>query len=167
MTATEGSVEKTSEKIKYRSYIPEEIEAKVTEVLNKADFSVVPSFEAGLNSESFKKDYITANNISDITKKAAVDKAKEKGLNYLAIGVLDVGREDVDAATGSKKVYVSFTGYVLDLKGKFSKRVASIGPVQYSGLGENPTVAKINALNNAATAASKDLVDQLRVKQAL
>ena len=81
--------------------------------------------------------------------------------------MLDVGREQVDQATGLSKIYVVVTGYILDLNGKFTKRIASIGPVQYSGIGENPKVAKVNALNNAASAAAKDLVDQLRAKRAI
>ena len=65
------------------------------------------------------------------------------------------------------KVYVNVMGYILDSRGKFTKKIASVGPIQYSGLGENPKVAKVNALVSAGTSAAKDLVDQLRAKESL
>ena len=164
---TSGSIEKKSEVVKYRSYSPEEVEAKVTEVFNKADIQVVPTFEVGIDTGKFIKDFSIGNDITDATKKETVDLAKSKGLNLIAVGMLDVGREQVDQATGLSKIYVVVTGYILDLNGKFTKKIASIGPVQYSGIGENPKVAKVNALNNAASAAAKDLVDQFREKRSL
>lgn len=160
-----GSVEKKSERIKYKSYIPEEIDIKVTEIFNKAEFDVVPAFEIDIDTVGFKKDFIEADDIANSTKKGAVDKARAQDINYLAISMLDVGREQIDPVTGLNKIYVSVIGYILDLNGKFAKKICSIGPIQYSGLGENPKVAKINALNSAASSAAKDLVDQLRVKQ--
>ena len=164
---TSGSIEKKSEIVKYRSYSPEEVEAKVTEVFNKADIQVVPTFEVGIDTGKFIKDFSIGNDITDATKKETVDLAKSKGLNLIAVGMLDVGREQVDQATGLSKIYVVVTGYILDLNGKFTKKIASIGPVQYCGFGENPKVAKLNALNNAAIAAAKDLVDQFREKRSL
>jgi len=164
---TGGSVEKKADKIKYQSYIPEDINSKVSEVFNKAEFSVVEPFEAGIDTKSFVNDFVESDEISDATKKAAVDAAKAKGLNYLAVATLDVGEQLVDQATGQQKVYVRVNGYIWDLNGKFIKKICSVGPVQYSGLGEDPKVAKTNALINAGTAAAKDLVDQLRVKQGL
>jgi len=164
---TSGSVEKKSEVVKYRSYTPEEIEAKVTEVFGKSDFTVVPSFEAGVDKDKFIKDFSTGNDISDSTKKETVDLTKDKGISLLAVAMLDVGREQVDQTTGLSKVYVNVMGYILDSRGKFTKKIASVGPIQYSGIGENPKVAKINALVSAGTSAAKDLVDQLRAKEGL
>ena len=164
---TSGSIDKKSEVVRYRSYTPEEIEAKVTEVFNKADFTVVPTFESGINRDKFIKDFSGGDDITDVTKKETVDLTKAKGINLIAVAMLDVGREQIDSATGLSKVYVNVMGYILDSRGKFTKKIASVGPVQYSGLGENPKVAKVNALVNAGTSASKDLVDQLRAKEGL
>lgn len=164
---TSGSIDKKSEVVRYRSYTPEEIEAKVTEVFNKADFTVVPSFESGLNKDRFIKDFSGGDDITDATKREAVDLTKTKGINLIAVAMLDVGREQIDSATGLSKVYVNVMGYILDSRGKFTKKIASVGPIQYSGLGENPKVAKVNALVSAGTSAAKDLVDQLRAKEGL
>ena len=159
-----GSVEKKADKIKYQSYILEDINAKVSEVFVKAEFFVVEPFEAAIDTKSFVNDFVEYDEISDVTKKAAVDAARARGLNYLAVATLDVGEQLVDRATGMQKVYVRVNGYIWDLSGKFIKKICSVGPVQYSGLGEDPKVAKTNALINAGTAAAKDLVDQLRIK---
>jgi len=164
---TGGSIEKKADKIKYRSYIPEDINSKVSEVFNKAGFYVVEPFDAEIDTKSFVNDFVERDEISDTTKKAAIDAAKSAGLNYVAVATLDVGEELIDSATGLYKVYVRVNGYIWDLNGKFVKKSCSVGPVQYSGLGEDPKVAKTNALINAGTAAAKDLVDQLRVKLGL
>lgn len=161
---TEGSAEKKSERISYRAYSPDMVETKVTEIFSKAGIEVIAPFEAQIDPERFQHDFAQGNDISGPTKFHALEAARGSGISYLAVGTLDVGREETDAATGLQKKYVMVTAYVLNVKGKFSKRIASVGPVQYSGLGENPEVAKVNALVAAATAASIDLVDQLRVK---
>jgi len=164
---TSGSIDKKSEVVRYRIYTPEEIEAKVTEVFNKADFTVVPTFESGINRDKFIKDFSGGDDITDTTKKETVDLTKAKGINLIAVAMLDVGREQIDPATGLSKIYVNVMGYILDSRGKFTKKIASVGPIQYSGLGENPKVAKVNALVSASTSAAKDLVDQLRAKESL
>lgn len=160
-----GSTEKKADKFSYRSYIPEDIGSKVSEVFNKAEYSVVEPFEADIDTKSFISDFVEGDEISDVTKKTATSAARSAGLNYLAVATLDVGEQMVDQATGMKKVYVRVNGYIWDLKGKFVRKVCSVGPVQYSGLGEDSKVAKTNALINAASSAAKDLVDQLRLKQ--
>lgn len=164
---TGGSTEKKADKVTYRSYIPEDIGSKVSEVFNKAEYSVVEPFEAEIDTKSFVADFVEGDEITDATKKSAVEAAKSAGLNYLAVATLDVGEQIVDQATGMQKVYVRVNGYVWDLNGKFTKKICSVGPVQYSGLGEDPKVAKTNALINAASTAAKDLVDQLRLKQSM
>ncbi|GEM_PF-433704 len=163
-TQTSGSTMKKSEELAYRGYNPSEIDTKVTEIFNKASFEVVPAYEVNITPEQFATDFATLNEISSSTQKEATNLAREGGLDFLAIGMLDVGREETDPVTGQYKIYVKVNGYIMDLRKKFAVKICSVGPVQYSGFGENPTVAKTNALIEASTKASKDLVDQLRVK---
>jgi len=159
-----GSVVKNSEGLAYRVYNPSEIDTKVTEVFNKANFDVVPAYEVNITPEQFAYDFATLNEVSSSTQKEATNIARDGGLDFLAIGMLDVGREEIDPVTGQYKIYVKVNGYIMDLRKKFAVKICSVGPVQYSGFGENPTVAKTNALIEASTKASRDLVDQLRVK---
>ncbi len=162
-----GSVEKKSDSIKYKTYTSDDLDNKISEIFNKAEFAVVPSFEAGIDTNGFTGDFITKNQVSPQTQMAAVNAARSKGISYLAVGSLDVGEQLVDPATGMQKAYVRVNAFIWDLNGKFVRKVCSVGPVQYSGTGEDPMVAKTNALINAGTAAAKDLVDQLRAKQSL
>jgi hypothetical protein len=159
-----GSVTNISEGVSYRAYNPGEVDAKVTELFNKANFSVVPAYEADISYEKFAYDFAALSEISSSTQKEATDAAREAGLDFLAVATLDVGREGIDSVTGSSKVYVKVNGYIMDLRKKFAVKICSVGPVQYSGYGDNPTVAKTNALIEASTHASRDLVDQLRIK---
>lgn len=161
---TSGSNLMKSEELLYRGYNPAEIDTKVTEVFNKASFQVVPAYEVNITPEQFASDFASLGQISSSTQKEATDIARDSGLDFLAIGMLDVGREQIDPATGQYKIYVKVNGYIMDLRKRFILKTCSVGPVQYSGFGENPTVAKTNALIEASTKASKDLVDQLRVK---
>lgn len=158
------SVVNASEGVSYRIFNPGEIDTKVTEIFNKANFEVVPSYEVGILPEKFAYDFASLNEISSSTQKEATDIARDAELDFLAIAMLDVGREEIDPVSGGSKVYVKVNGYILDLRKKFAVKVCSAGPYQFSGLGSNPSVAKTNALIEAATKASQDLVDQLRVK---
>jgi hypothetical protein len=158
------SVVNASEGIYYRTFNPGEIDTKVTEIFNKANFEVVPAYEVGILPEKFAYDFAALNEISSSTQKEATDIAREAGLDFLAVAMLDVGREEIDPVSGGSKVYVKVNGYILELRKKFAVKVCSAGPYQFSGIGSNPSVAKTNALIEAAKNASQDLVDQLRVK---
>jgi len=162
-----GSVVKSSEGIAYRVFNPQEIDSKVTEIFNKAGIDVVPAYEANITSEQLAFDFASIGEVSSSTQKEATDLARDAGLDFLAIGLLDLGREEIDPVTGQYKIYARVNGYIMDLRKRFASKICSVGPVQYSGLGENPSVAKINALIEASTKASQDLVDQLRVKMGM
>lgn len=86
------SVINKSEGIAYRAYNPAEIDAKVTEIFNKANFEVVPAYEVGILPEKFAYDFAYLNEISSSTQKEATDIASEAGLDFLAVAMLDVGR---------------------------------------------------------------------------
>ncbi|MFH0754843.1 MAG: hypothetical protein V2A70_09775 [Candidatus Omnitrophota bacterium] len=162
-----GSTAQKAEKVEYATCKIEDLKTKVQEVFVKAAFDVVPPSDIEINSTSFADDFVSTGNVSEDTEKGALAKAKEAGINYFAIATLDVGRSQVDTVTGMQQVYVNVKARIvkLDPTKKFNKTIASVGPKQYSATGENPEVAETNALVEAATVASKDLVDQLRLKQ--
>ena len=162
---TQGiSLVKNSEGIIYRSYNPAEIDNKITEVFNKAGFEVVPAFELNITSEQFAFDFALLGEISSSTQKEATNIARDEGLDFLALGTLDLGQEEIDPVTGQYRAFAKVGAYIMDLRKKFATKICSVGPVQYSGLGPNPTVAKTNALIEASTKASQDMIDQLRLK---
>jgi hypothetical protein len=69
-----------------------------------------------------------------------------------------------DGVSGLTQVVVTVTARITDLAGRFPKTIASIAGQPYAGLGQDPQVAKQNALNEAATRSASELLDQLRLK---
>ena len=61
-------------------------------------------------------------------------------------------------------MFVSVRGQVWSITKKLPRKVASVGPVQFAGLGPNDTVAMRNALILAAKEAGTAIVDQLNAK---
>ena len=80
---------------------------------------------------------------------------------YLTLGTLDVGFANPDPATGLLRVPVIVNAKVLDLSDMIPDTVATVGPVQYAGLGPTEAEAQTNALKLAAQNAAKDLISQL------
>jgi hypothetical protein len=147
-----------------------EINSAMTPVFTTAGFEVVDADylkdeTSGLvDVERFREDFRFGNDISGSTKRDAVQGCRSSGVQYFAIGTLDVGAKDIDPVSGLTRVYVSVNGKIIDLQGRLPKTVASIGPVQYSGLGSDQNVARRNALLLAGENAAKDLTSQLRAK---
>jgi hypothetical protein len=80
---------------------------------------------------------------------------------YLALGTLDVGFANKDSATGLLRVTVTVNAKILDLTDAIPESIATVGPVQYAGLGPTEPEAQTNALRLAAQSACHDLISQL------
>ena len=114
--------------------------------------------------ERFIEDFKYGDDITGKTRRDAVKGCRSVDVMFFSIGTLDVGMKDKDPVSGLTRVFVSVTGKIMSLKKRFPKTVASVGPIQYSGLGPDQTVAKRNALKLAAERAAKELTAQLRAK---
>jgi hypothetical protein len=161
---TGGNTETKAEELAYRVNTVTEVDNAVNSVLTKARYETVDPSDAGLDVQSFKKDFSSGDDISSETRSAAIKTLKEKEIRYLTIANMDVGLSDKDEVSGMARVYVTVTAKVTDLKPKFPKTVASIAGKPYAGLGPDSQVAKKNALNEAAARSAAELVDQLRMK---
>jgi hypothetical protein len=80
---------------------------------------------------------------------------------YLTLGTLDIGFANPDPATGLLRVPVTVNAKVLDVSDMIPDTVATVGPVQYAGLGPTEAEAQTNALKLAAQNAAKELISQL------
>jgi len=164
---TGGSSVQKADQVKWDVSSANEINTAMNNIFSTAGFEVVDAdyLSDGLVSvEEFIDDYKYGDRISGSTKRDAVAGLRSEGIQYFAIGTLDVGMKDVDPVSGLTRVFVSVTGKILSLKKKFPKTVASVGPIQFSGLGPDQRVAKINALTLAAKKAAKEMTSQLRAK---
>jgi hypothetical protein len=167
---TGGSITRKSDTIEYDVSSADGANIAMSKVLTEAGFEVVEAEylveETGglMNVDAFQRDYQYGDDISGDTRRNAIKGLRKVDVPYLAVGTLDVGMKDIDSATGLTRVFVTVTGKVVSLKKRFPKTVAAVGPVQYSGLGRDQTVARNNALMLAAESAGQTLTQQLNSK---
>ena len=159
-----GNTEVKAEDLTYRVTTVTEVDNAVNAVLTIGNYETVDAVDAGLDVDSFKKDYSGGDDVSPSTRTAAIKTCKDKQISYLAVANMDVGLPENDAATGLTRVYVMVTAKISDLTGRFPKTVAAIAAKPYAGLGPDAQIAKQNALNEAAKMSAGDLLDQLRLK---
>ena len=160
---TGGSPMQKTDKVSYDVTTASSLDAAITEKFTKSGFDVVDSASI-LDSAPLKEDYKSGDDISFTTMKNTVAALKGQEIIYFALGTLDVGIKDTDPVSGGVRVTVNVNAKILDLSGKRPKVVAAVGPVQYSGLGQDQVVARVNALKISGEKAAQSLVDQLRAK---
>jgi len=167
---TGGSKMQQADKITYRVAQSGEINSVMTNIFSNTGYDVIEAefleqeTKGALSVNAFRADFSQGSDLSSKTLGSAANGARLAGITYVAIGTLDVGVKDIDSVTGLERIYVTVTGKVYDVSGRFPKTVASVGPVQYAGTGPNGTVARTNALNDAATHAANELAEQLNSK---
>jgi len=161
-----GSSEQKSDHDKFEVGDPQDLQSAIEKVFSRARYEIVDPEEEGLelNVQNFKDDFATGKGITGKTKRVAVKRCRNAEIYLLGYGTMDIGSKGTDPSTGLVRVYVTVTGKVLNLHGRFSKTIASVGPVQYAGLGPNQSVASRNALKLACEKAAESLVSQLRAK---
>lgn len=166
---TGGSTERKSDRIAYRVSSSENIDAAMSDALTSGGYEIASYADivaecGGETLEKIRAEYVASDELTVPTRKKLLDGARACEVRFMATGTLDIGAPDTDPVSGSRRVVVSVRGQVLDLQQKLPRRVASVGPVQYSGLGADETIAMRNALNNAAKASAHALIDQLNAK---
>jgi hypothetical protein len=165
-----GSVTTKADVIEYDVSTTEGINSVMSNVFSTNGFEVVEAEyleeETGglISLDAYIEDYRYGNDISGATKRNTAKGAKMAEIPYVALGTLDIGSKGKDPVSGLTKVFVSVSGKVINVERKRPKTVASVGPVQFSGVGPTQTVAINNALSLAAESAAKELAEQLNVR---
>lgn len=164
---TGGSVTRRAEVIQWAVSNTSEINSTMSGVLSGGGFEIVeaefiePYSGGHLDIEKIRADYSTGDDLSAAVLQSTVQGMRTAEIPFLAMGTLDVGVRDTDPVTGNPRIFVTVNGKVLDLNGRFPRTVASVGPVQFSGTGPTETVARSNALMQAADRAAQVLVENL------
>ena len=170
---TGGSSVLKASRSEYEIISAQNVDAKINEVLGNsfetADYADLWAAcdEEGIDSptpEMIKKAFITGDKMPSRLRRKVIRCAKEMDVNYLAVGTLDVGIPSIDPSRGNTVVHTRVTGFVWSLARKFPKKVASVGPVQIKGWGENDVVARINSLQDSAEQAAKIIEDKMNQK---
>lgn len=165
-----GSTTRRSDNVTWKVANMAEVNTAMTGAFSAAGYEVVEAEyvegESGglLRTDRIRADFSTGNDLSAATLRDTANGVRAAGIPYIAIGTLDVGLRDRDPVTGNTRVYVTVTGKVLDVSGRFPRTVSSVGPVQVAGLGPNETVARTNALREAAEKASEQMINELNLK---
>lgn len=167
---TGGSTLRQADKVKWSVSNASEIDTAMTGVFSDAGYDVIEADQVEgasgglLNIGTIRNAYSHGNDLPSNVMFNTTQGVQRAGVNYLAVGTLDVGMPDRDPVSGNARVFVVVTGKVLNVQGRFARTLASIGPVQYAGLGPDASVARINALKEAASHAAHLMVDQLSNK---
>jgi hypothetical protein len=165
-----GSTTRKADKIDWTVSRASEINTAMTGVFANAGYDVVEADQVEgasnglLNIDQIRGAYSHGDDLpSKLTHDATLG-VQQAGIGLLALGTLDVGMQDVDPVRGNPRVYVTVTGKVYNVQGRFARTLSSVGPVQYAGLGPDASVARTNALKIAAEKAAQQMVDELNNK---
>ncbi|HEX7642732.1 MAG TPA: hypothetical protein VF472_11055 [Burkholderiaceae bacterium] len=164
-TETGGSRTSKSDETGYRMLSMTDQKTSVTSVFSQSGFVVAdPDFVlADGDMKSVINDYSHGDDLAPATLRSMVASLRKAQVPYLVLATFNVGPAAADPATGLQRVTVSVTGRVLDLSGSLPREVASVPPVQYSGLGATNDVAQGKALKDASLAAAREVVSRLNV----
>jgi hypothetical protein len=164
-----GSTTSKSDVVAWNVTRADEINSVMTGTFTAAGFEVVEAEYVGsLDVEAIRTGYGTGEDLSPAALQGAVRGVQAAGgFRYLALGRLDVGMRDKDPSTGLTRVYVTVSGKVLDVSASYPRTVSSVGPEQFAGLGPSETVARTNALKEAAAVAAERLVNELNARGVL
>lgn len=168
-TTTGGSTLRQADDRTYRVRSGADVDAALTETLSGYGFEVVGypdvySNCGGPAPDVLNKEFAASDEMTPGSRTSAIASARNCEVKYFSVGTLDIGLSDVDPVTGNKRVFVSVRSQVWDISSKLPRRVASVGPIQFAGLGPDAEVASRNALRLAATSSAKTMVDQLNSK---
>lgn len=116
--------------------------------------------------DTFRDEYVLSDELSAKTRAAVVQAVQTCDVRYLATGTIDSDVARIDPVTGNQQVFVSVRAQLWDVSKdqRLPRKIGSVGPKQFSGLGPSQAVAARNALNTAAQATAKELIDQLNAK---
>jgi hypothetical protein len=112
--------------------------------------------------ELISEEYATNGRMSTATRRNVFRCAENSNTKYFAIGTLSAGVPFTDSVSGQRKVIVSVNAQVFLTRDRRS--VASVGPIQASGMGPDEIVAQRLALRAAAEQAANSIIDQLNAK---
>ncbi len=166
---TKSAVIVSSEKRSYEVATADSLDTAIEGVLKLRNLRVVPSATLRKRSngaftvEKFLESFKVGNDISgDLIESAAeACKAMKPQLPFYGYGTLTLEPPQKDPTSGRIRVNVQIYAKIIDCRGDFAETAASLGDVQFSGLGETATEAETAALTGAAKQAAKLLADQL------
>ena len=176
---TSGSSEKTTggsslrqeDKLTYAVTSAQDIDSAMGDILtssgiNYASYDDIVGNCNAPSTDQFQNEYVGNDELTAQTRTKIINAARDCAIKYFAIGTIDTGVNDTDPVSGNKRVFVSVRAQIWDISAKpLPRKIGSVGPIQYSGMGPDQSVASKNALSSAAKETARSLVDQLNAKK--
>lgn len=164
--STGGNTVKKSSKDKHGIIATTDFDASFNEVLTgmgyeTVDYVDVVSSCGGASVSAIKQAFSTSDELPQDLRTKAINGARNCEVKYFAVGYMNVSVPDVDPVSGEQRVVVSINGMVWNISKKLPRKVGSVGPVQYIGIGPDKDTARRNALKLAATSAAETISNQL------
>jgi hypothetical protein len=162
-----GTTVRKASEVSYRLFPISSLDSVFVNSFTTAGFRVkeavdVEPYSGGkLHVAAVQDDYKTNLDLRSQTLADVAAGLRNASIPYLALGTLDVGFASPDPATGLVRVAVIVNAKLVDLTDRIPEIIATVGPVQYTGLGPTEREAQTNALKLAAQSASHDLISQL------
>lgn len=146
-----------------------DIDAKISSVLSLNSYEPYEYVDilnecGGAEVELVQQELAMNGDMSRETRRAVILAMRDCGVDYLAIGTIDVNTPVPDDVQGGYRVNVSVNGQVLDVSNRLPKKVAVIGPVQKRSGGIEDNEAMRNALSIAGDTVGNEIVSRLNAK---
>jgi hypothetical protein len=160
-----GSTTRRADQVTWALIPSGNLSAIVGGIFSASGFEVVEAqdVEPDANIKALQSDYQTGNDPQPQTMRNTVQVLQSAQVPYLALATLDVALPGADPQTGLTRVYVTVTGKIVQVTGRFPHTVAAVGPEQFAGIGPSSDVAQTNALKLAAEKVARELVSQINV----
>ena len=163
---TGGNVKRKNNQDVFRLISTNDFDSSFNQVLSQygyetVDYMDVQSECGGAKVDKIKQDFVKNDEMSADIRKKMLDGARKCEVRYMAVGYMNVSLPMIDSVTGNQMVIVSINGQVWNLDKKLPRKIASVGPVQFKGLGPDKDSAKRNALQLAAKEAASSISSQL------
>ena len=169
MDQSGGNTLRKEDEVTYAVTSSQDLDSAMGEVISSAGIEYVGYDDIvanckGIPSKKFQNEYVHADEMSPQTRSAVITAVKACDVRYFATGTVDTGVASRDTVSGNQQVFVSVRSQLWDVSQRLPRKIGSVGPKQYSGLGPDQGVAAKNALAIAARELAKTLVDQLNAK---
>lgn len=168
---TSGSTTRKSQKVKWGLGDAKDVDANISKYLTEAGYE--PSAYADVAAEcgsvktaAVRTDLLASETaeLSDDIRKQVFDAMRTCEQKFFAIGTLDFDSIEQDRNSGGVRARASVNVQVYELSKRIPRKVASVGPVDYYGVGPREDGARSDALKQAAKEAAQQIVNQLRSK---
>jgi hypothetical protein len=164
-----GSSQRKEDAVTYAVTSSQDLDSAMGEVLSTSGIEYVGYDDIvttckGTPVKKFQAEFVQGDELSPQTRADIISAARACDVRYFAYGTIDTQVASVDPVSGNQRVYVAVRSQLWDISKKLPRKIGSVGPKQYSGLGPDQSVASRNALSVASRDLARTLVDQLNAK---